>query len=381
MPRSRLILASSCLAALFSFARCAAPGSGAAATGGSSSAGGSTGPAVRPRRAVRPARAVRSSTGGSTGTGGMQTTGTGGTTGKGGTTGTGGSSSTGGTTGTGGTSSTGGSTGTGGSSSTGGTTGTGGSPGTGGNPGIGRRRVGDGQLGGMALAKPAPPPAPRRLFQPRRHAPPQQQLGLRRSQLHGHAAECLHQHRQDDRLELQPWELRRANHSNPDFPEVEFGVAPFGNSSSLLTSPAYSSTTLLPIQLSALNSASVTWITSRRPSRARATGTPTSSSGSARTTHEERQRRRLRRDHHLPGWNASRQTGSTAGWTCQTTGRRSPAGQLLRSATRATPGPARWRFFNFNPAARRQATSGRPTSRRSSTTSGASTAGFRTACT
>ena len=69
---------------------------------------------------------------------------------------------------------------------------------------------------------------------------------------------CLHQHRQDDRLDLQPPGLRRENHGNPDFPEVEFGVAPFGKTSSLLTSPAYSSTTLLPIQISSLNSASVT---------------------------------------------------------------------------------------------------------------------------
>ena len=34
---------------------------------------------------------------------------------------------------------------------------------------------------------------------------------------------------------------------DPDFPEVEFGVAPFGNTSSNLTSPTYSSTTLLPM--------------------------------------------------------------------------------------------------------------------------------------
>jgi hypothetical protein len=45
---------------------------------------------------------------------------------------------------------------------------------------------------------------------------------------------------------------------DPDFPEVEFGVAPFGMTSTLLTSPPYSSTTLLPIQLGSLKSASVT---------------------------------------------------------------------------------------------------------------------------
>ena len=46
--------------------------------------------------------------------------------------------------------------------------------------------------------------------------------------------------------------------ADPDFPEIEFGVAPFGNTSSLLTTPPFSSTTLLPIQIKNLTSASVT---------------------------------------------------------------------------------------------------------------------------
>jgi hypothetical protein len=45
---------------------------------------------------------------------------------------------------------------------------------------------------------------------------------------------------------------------DPDFPEVEFGVAPFGNTSSLLTTPSFSSTTLLPIQIKNITSANVT---------------------------------------------------------------------------------------------------------------------------
>jgi len=45
--------------------------------------------------------------------------------------------------------------------------------------------------------------------------------------------------------------------AKPDFPEIEFGVAPFGSGSSLLTTPPFSSTSLLPIQVSALTSASV----------------------------------------------------------------------------------------------------------------------------
>jgi hypothetical protein len=45
--------------------------------------------------------------------------------------------------------------------------------------------------------------------------------------------------------------------ADPDYPEVEFGVAPFGTGSSLLTSPACPSTTLLPIQLKNLTSATL----------------------------------------------------------------------------------------------------------------------------
>jgi hypothetical protein len=44
----------------------------------------------------------------------------------------------------------------------------------------------------------------------------------------------------------------------PDFPEIEFGVHPFGKGSSLATSPDFSSTTLLPIQIKDIQSASVT---------------------------------------------------------------------------------------------------------------------------
>src|SRR6266540_3978461 len=57
------------------------------------------------------------------------------------------------------------------------------------------------------------------------------------------------------------WEFNRpacgGAKAKPDYPEVEFGVAPFGANSSLLTSPAFSSTTLLPIQIKNITSASV----------------------------------------------------------------------------------------------------------------------------
>jgi hypothetical protein len=45
--------------------------------------------------------------------------------------------------------------------------------------------------------------------------------------------------------------------ADPDYPEIEFGVAPFGASSKDLTSPACSSTALLPVQLKSLTSASL----------------------------------------------------------------------------------------------------------------------------
>jgi hypothetical protein len=45
--------------------------------------------------------------------------------------------------------------------------------------------------------------------------------------------------------------------SKPDYPEVEFGMHPFGTSTHLITSPDYSSTTVLPIQIQDVTTASV----------------------------------------------------------------------------------------------------------------------------
>lgn len=45
--------------------------------------------------------------------------------------------------------------------------------------------------------------------------------------------------------------------SKPDFPQIEFGVHPFGQGSTLATSPDFSSTSLLPLQIKDINSASV----------------------------------------------------------------------------------------------------------------------------
>jgi hypothetical protein len=45
---------------------------------------------------------------------------------------------------------------------------------------------------------------------------------------------------------------------HPDFPQIEFGIHPFGIGNSLATSPDFSSTTLLPRQIKDITSASVT---------------------------------------------------------------------------------------------------------------------------
>jgi len=142
-------------------------------------------------------------------------------------------------------------------------------------------------------------------------------------------------------------DCKEQNHGNPDFPEVEFGVAPFGKTSSLLTSPAYSSTTLLPIQLSALKSASVTmdnfsvnftnptywdanfefWISKNDPT--------TNNDGGVYAEIIT-----------FTGWNATRQTGATTSWACQISNKTVPntSFSLCHQSDSWASG---WRFFNF----------------------------------
>jgi hypothetical protein len=59
------------------------------------------------------------------------------------------------------------------------------------------------------------------------------------------------------------WTFNRGNcgdtaGAKPDYPELEFGIHPFGTNSSLVTSPSFSSTTVLPLQIKNITSASVT---------------------------------------------------------------------------------------------------------------------------
>jgi hypothetical protein len=57
------------------------------------------------------------------------------------------------------------------------------------------------------------------------------------------------------------WDFDRGacggNKEKPDYPEIEFGIHPFGAGNSLATTPSFSSTTLLPIQIKDITSASV----------------------------------------------------------------------------------------------------------------------------
>jgi hypothetical protein len=58
------------------------------------------------------------------------------------------------------------------------------------------------------------------------------------------------------------WDFNRGacggNKEKPDYPEVEFGIHPFGAGNSLATTPSFASTSILPIQIKNLMSASVT---------------------------------------------------------------------------------------------------------------------------
>jgi hypothetical protein len=59
------------------------------------------------------------------------------------------------------------------------------------------------------------------------------------------------------------WDFNRgdcdtqASNAKPDFPQLEFGIHPFGIGDERVTSPEFSSTTLLPIQIKDVKSASV----------------------------------------------------------------------------------------------------------------------------
>ncbi len=135
----------------------------------------------------------------------------------------------------------------------------------------------------------------------------------------------------------------------PDYPEVEFGVAPFGSSSPDLTSPACSSTTLLPIQLKDLKSASLDIqgfnSTYQKP-----------------TYYDTNFEFWISRKNPLepgdPGvyaevivflaWNGNRMS-SSGGWPCDKSGTVTAGGNSFSLCHQSDSwSNGRWRFFNFN---------------------------------
>ena len=337
MRKSGLIRVSTCLAALLSLAECAAPnsGSGPAGTG----MGGSTG--------------TGTGAGGTTGAGGSTSTGAGGT-GTGataGATGTGGTGAKGGTTGTtgvAGTTGKAGTTGAGGSVSTTGTAGTTGAAGTtGGAAGTSGTIV---DQGGVALAKPGVTTSTSKQYF---------NLGDMRLINNRWGSDALNCSGTVQSVYINAdktlgWSFNRPTcggmRGDPDFPEIEFGVAPFGTTSSLLTTPPFSSTTLLPIQIKNLNSASVTlnnftttfqnpsywdsnfefWISKEDP-------TVNANAGVYAEIIM------------FLGWESNRLNTAAGGWTCDKSGTVTAGATTLTLCHQSdTWSNGQWRFFNFN---------------------------------
>jgi hypothetical protein len=265
MPKSRLVHLSTCLALTLSLSYCApgkggndSNGQGGSSSGGATSSGGSSttssGGATSSSGGATTSSGGKGS-GGATGSGGSSTS-TGGTSATGGKASGGSTTASGGVTGSGGmvgsggsTSASGGDTGSGGAVSTGGVTSTGGTATGGTGPQV--------DQGGKALAKPGDSTTKSRDYL---------NLGDMRLLCNRWGSDAQNCTSTQLKMSVNSdstigYEFNRgtcdASHGHPDYPEIEFGVAPFGANSSDLTSPAFSSTTLLPIQIKDLKSASV----------------------------------------------------------------------------------------------------------------------------
>jgi len=136
---------------------------------------------------------------------------------------------------------------------------------------------------------------------------------------------------------------------DPDFPEVEFGVAPFGRTSNLLTTPAFSSTTLLPIQIKNLKSATANidtfntsfqkptywdsnfefWISRQDPTQNDTAGVYAEIIA-------------------FVGWEGDR-LSKPNGWPCDKSGNVTAGGSSFNLCHQSdTWSNGQWRFFNFN---------------------------------
>jgi hypothetical protein len=135
--------------------------------------------------------------------------------------------------------------------------------------------------------------------------------------------------------------------AHPDYPEFEFGVAPFGANSSDLTSPACSSTNLLPAQIKSITSATLNmdtfastyqqtgyfdtnfefWISKENPL--------TSSSPGVYAEIIV-----------FLGWDNIRMGSS--GWPCENKGSLTSGSAALTLCHEKDGWGSGWRFFNFN---------------------------------
>jgi hypothetical protein len=135
--------------------------------------------------------------------------------------------------------------------------------------------------------------------------------------------------------------------AKPDYPEVEFGVAPFGKDSSLTTSPKCSSTTLLPKQIKDLTSATLNiegfnstyqnttcydtnfefWISKSNPA--------TSSDGGV-----------FAEVIVFLGWDGTRM--GSKGWPCENKGNLTDGSTGYTLCHQKDGWGSGWKFFNFN---------------------------------
>jgi hypothetical protein len=309
---------------------------GNTATGG---AGGNTGGSTSGGNTASGGTKASGGSGGSTSggsSGGSSAGGTGGTK-AGGTTVTGGKS----TGGVGGTNATGGAGGTGVvGGATGGTSSTGGATSTGG------ARV---DQGGVALAKPGDSATASRAYL---------NLGEMRIINNRWGADALNCGGASYKIFVGSdktigYDFNRptcgGEKAKPDYPEIEFGVAPFGANSPDLTSPAFSSTTLLPIQIKDLKSATLNvdnfvstyqkasyydtnfefWITKQNPLTSSNPGVYAEVIA-------------------FIGWNGNRMS-SPDGWPCDKSGSVTAGANTYSLCHQSdTWSNGRWRFFNFN---------------------------------
>ena len=265
MLRSRPIRLCTCLAMLFSLAYCR-PSSNDG-TGGSSQPGTttsststSTGGATTPTGGNTSASGSTSSAGsasiGGTKAPGGSSTSAGGTTSEGGSTSAAGTKVTGGSTSAGGTTTSSGGT-AGGTKATGGTTSAGGTVASGGTTSTASTATANLDCNQQPLAKPGDSTSTSRKYL---------NLGDMRLIDNRWGSDALGCSGTQMKVSVNSdktigYDFNRptcgGKKADPDYPEIEFGVAPFGKGSADLTSPDCSSTTLLPIQLSKLNSASV----------------------------------------------------------------------------------------------------------------------------